>query len=988
MSAHTVWLGPPGSGKTTRLLEALRGPLRDFRDDFRLIVPTATMAGHLRHALARQGLVLRSNTILTVTGHARELAGQPRLVSAPALEMYLGEILARRCPPEFRELRELPGFLPLLAATLEELANAGCDAYTWQGFLSLEPGSRPVAQAIAALWPELQARTASEGLLTRHQYLQRAAQALRDGALPQVRSFFWDGFTRLAAAERDLIRAQAERGAVTVTLPAWMGAARGGLVALRREGFAIRRFTPVRPAPLRLLVCPATAEDEAAEIARRILEHHRAGRPWHEIGVIVRHREPYVPLLESTFARFGIPVRPYFATPVAAHPVARLFAAAVEALLSGWKWEPLLDAILSPAGLAGACPACASFEYKLREELPNTGLERPRELARALPGAPPLLAFLNHLAGFEAWREAVDSPAGWSLRLAALNSLLAPPRSGPGPGLGDVAPQIPPPDLGPLAANRPDDAAGQIDIWRARAQAAAAWLGALAATAELLSAEPVSLPAFIEQAQPALRAAALPAPQFRRDAVHLIDAQEARQWELPVVFVCGLLEGLFPGLAQPDPLLGEALRSALRRRGIAVRTRAGRDAEERFLFDVALTRSTVELVLSYPRLNPQGEPTLGAFALERIPGLISAPPVACDVTLRPPAAPRIPPDSTLQARPNHQEFARGTPHDRPEFPVATPPDRGAIAAQTALSRGRITARAPLATAPLPLLPRPEAALSPAAAPALARRHPHFSPTGLETFLECPFHFFAQHSLRITDPPAAPEERFDAPERGKFIHAVLAQYHRLGGDLLARFQLEWSRTLKSLRVPASYRLELERARIVRSLRVYAADPPGQPGWEAHLEERFELPVGDAIVRGRIDRYEVGENGDCVLYDYKFSRPSSVASIVRKESAGRGLQAGLYLLAVQRKSLHPLSFYYVAVKGACALMGWDQPPDLDSLMNTAGQQAARAAREILAGRIAVAPIDEDSCAFCSFMDACRIREIGYRDHGEETAVAAGE
>ena len=946
MSAHTVWLGPPGSGKTTRLLESVRGRLREFRDDFRLIVPTATMAEHLRNGLAREGLVVHSSTISTVTGHARELAPETPLVTAAALEMHLGEILARRCPPEFRELRELPGFLPLFAKTIEELANAGCDADLWQGFLSLEPGSRPVVQAISGVWLELQERVEAAGLLTRHQYLQRAARALQDGALPAVRTFFWDGFSRLAAAERDLIRAQAERGAVTVSLPAWTGAARGGLIALRRTGFAIRRFAPVRAEPRRLLVCPATAEDEAAEISRRILEHHRAGRPWHEIGVLVRAREPYVALLESTFARFGIPVRPYFACALAAHPVGRLFTAAVEAVQSGWNWEPLLAAALSPAGLSGACPACASFEYALREELPGAGLERPRALARALPGAEPVVEFLDRLARFGAWREDALPPAEWALRLAALNSLLDPPRPDDGHGAYGAA----------TAGSGPFFNPAQINVWRARALAAAAWLAALNETASLLPNDPVSLSSFMDLAQPSLRDATLAHPEFRRDAVSLIDAQEARQWELPVVFVCGLLEGVFPHASQPDPLLGEALRSALRRHGIAVRTRSERDAEERFLFDVALTRATVELVLSYPRLNDDGEPTLGAFALGRIPGLLTAPPLACD------PAP-------------HRASAPPAPRDHHDFTVETPREHG-----------EFTAGTPLNTELSPVIRPAETALSPAAAPALTRLHEHFSPTGLETFLECPFHFFAQYSLKIADPPASPENRFDALERGKLVHAVLAQYHRLGGNLLTRFESEWFRTLAKLRVPTSYRLELERARILRSLRMYAANPPLQAGWAQYMEERFELPLGAAVVRGRIDRYEVADSGECVLYDYKFSRPSSVASIVRKESKGRGLQAGLYLLAVQRKSLHPMAFYYVAVKGACELKGWSQPLDLETLMSTANEQAARAAAQILDGRIAVAPIDPDSCMFCSFMDACRIREIGYRK--PQPAAAASE
>jgi len=109
-------------------------------------------------------------------------------------------------------------------------------------------------------------------------------------------------------------------------------------------------------------------------------------------------------------------------------------------------------------------------------------------------------------------------------------------------------------------------------------------------------------------------------------------------------------------------------------------------------------------------------------------------------------------------------------------------------------------------------------------------------------------------------------------------------------------------------------------------------------------------------------------------------------------GRGLQAGIYLQAVRHKVLRPLAFHYVAVKSACEMKGWDSQADLETLMTSAGEQAARAAEEILEGRIEVAPIDKDSCGFCNFMDACRIREIGYGTaegtEAETEAAGAGE
>lgn len=919
MGARTVWLGPPGSGKTTRMLDAVRRRLRDFGDGFRVVVPTATMAEHLRNGLAREGLTLRSNTIATVTGHARELAPSARLVTATALEMALGETLAAHCPPAFERTREMPGFLAQLAGTLDELINAGCDAYTWGGFLSLAPNVKPLLRELGGVWVKVQEQLRDAGLVTRHEWLHHASEALRNGALPGLDTFYWDGFSRLGAAELDLIFAQGERGDVTVSLPAWPGAARGGLLSLRRVGFAIRRFSPVRAAPRKVLVRPATEDDEVLEIARRVLDRHRNGRPWHEIGVVVRARNPYVPLLEAAFARFGIPVRPYFAQPLAAHPVSRLFSSALESLLSGWQWEPALEAVLSPAGLAGACPAVAQFEYKVRELLPGEGLERLRAIALAGNDAQPIAAFLDRLARFDAWRSETLSPTVWALRLASLTTLLAPPGfSGQG---GAALPRCTAQQ--PLSPER-------ISVWRARSAAARAWLAAVAKAASYLPDRPISLSALLAAAKPALRDATTPASEFRRDAVRLIDAQEARQWELPVVFVCGLLEGAFPRAPQPDPILGEALRGSLRRRQIAVRNRSDRDSEERFLFGVALSRATSELVLSYPRLNAKGEETLAAFALSHIDGLVDEPVPPCD----------------------------------------------------------------LASSPVAELPEVRPALqAPQLLAALATRHRRFSPTGLEAYIECPFRFFAGNTLKLADPPKAPGERFDALERGTLVHGLLAQYHRLHGDLLAMFRKEWERTLAKLRVPSGYHLELERILIERSLRMYSLRPPEQPGWEQHMEEKFQLPIGipeagGVDVHGRIDRYEVASNGDCVVYDYKFSRPSTVTGIVKDETMGRGLQAGLYLQAVRRKALRPLAFHYVAVKSACESKGWDKPADLDSLMISAGEQAARAADEILRGRIAVAPIDEDSCAFCSFMDACRIRQIGYRTAEEGEAAGAGD
>jgi len=90
------------------------------------------------------------------------------------------------------------------------------------------------------------------------------------------------------------------------------------------------------------VVRAANVERETEEIARRILDQAAAGRPFREIGVVVRP-ESYVPVLRTTFSRFGIPARFYFDDRLDRHPVTRFLAGAIDAMLGDgttWKRSP------------------------------------------------------------------------------------------------------------------------------------------------------------------------------------------------------------------------------------------------------------------------------------------------------------------------------------------------------------------------------------------------------------------------------------------------------------------------------------------------------------------------------------------------------------------------------------------------------------------------------------------------------------------------
>ncbi|MEI9811282.1 MAG: hypothetical protein WDO18_00785 [Acidobacteriota bacterium] len=91
---------------------------------------------------------------------------------------------------------------------------------------------------------------------------------------------------------------------------------------------------------------------------------------------------------------------------------------------------------------------------------------------------------------------------------------------------------------------------------------------------------------------------------MRRNVVHVLDAHEARQWSLPIVFVCGMTERHFPQHHRENAIVP------------GLQTEEDHDNNERLLYDIATSRATVETILSYPRFDENGQDTLPSFFLQ------------------------------------------------------------------------------------------------------------------------------------------------------------------------------------------------------------------------------------------------------------------------------------------------------------------------------------------------------------------------------------
>lgn len=897
--------GPPGSGKTTRLVERLKEAARDGRDDLRLLVPTATMAEHLLHELARTGLLARPRTIQTLWRFVESLVPDLPGVPAATLGYLVRRALERHAGDLFSPVAEFPGFQAALVALWEELDEAGAPLVGIAERLEQAGLAGEWARALEGIFCEMQAQLRRRGLYSRGERFQAAAERVASKGLPNLAAVFFDGFFRFAPVEIDLVRALAGRVEVVLALPDWPGV-QPVREALAGQVLREERLSRCRVEPKMVCVAARDQLEETEEIARRILEHACRGRALRTMGIVVRSFEPYVPVLRATLERFGIPARFYFAEPAAEHPAVARLVRLVEAKLAGWDHEQLL-------GVLRLCPASKALdrlEFDLMDRLPGRGLEPVIELVRGGP----LRRLLEAFRALEEWPEGEAPAQDWAERLKALAALFPLPEITDGAGHA------------------------QTLIWRTHSAALEVFTGAVEEAAAAVGLDrALGLGDFWREVEAALATSAVRPADRRRDVVHVIDVHEARQWELEVVFVCGLLERDFPRHHTEDPLLGDRVRMALREQGIALVTASERAQEEEFLFEVATSRATQELVLSYPRYDDKGEETLRSFLLEEF------------------------------LRRSCLGEVRAVPIRRPA--AREKPER-----------------------PFPRIQAPELIEG------LRARHPGFSPSSIETYLECPFRFFASYTLRLAAPPAAPADRLDALLQGKIVHEVLKALAE-GKALETVFDPIFEAACEEARVPSGYRREAVRLELLANLRRFPREELCF-GVEQTLETPFEWLFDEGLTLcGRIDRLDVLAGGPALVIDYKYSSAERLRELVGAHEAGQKVQGGLYLAAVRRAlGREPAGVLFCTLRGEPKWDGWHVPvsgletkgescaPDvLEARILLAEDTSRRAIGEIFSGRVEPAPADEEICGFCDFADICRVWEeaASARTAGGETS-----
>lgn len=856
--------GPAGSGKTTAVLQEFRSALAEDPAGALLVVPTATMAEHLRNRLARDGLVFRPGAVTTFSKLVGRSGARPAL-SPWGLLLAVERALERLDLAEYRAVAGSPGLSASLVQTISELSAAGCGS-------AVLPASTGLEKAFMAVFAAVEQEAAERGCLLPGERTREAAARLKQAGLGGPKKVWMDGFLSLTDPELAVVEAVAGQAELTVTLPLYepTAATRNALLAM---GFREQRSVRVRPEPRVEVFSAATRERETAEIARRVAEEARNGRPFREIGIVVRSSDAYLPALRAALERSGIPARFYFSPPLARHGTLQLLLRVVEAMLAGWDWEQTL------AALRLAAEDTDWIDFEVRKRLPGRGLEG----LKALAGQGPAGRLIEWLEAVDGWRGLKLPPEGWADRIGKLAGMAHPlrPREG-----ADHETAL---------------------LWRGQAAAVEQFAGALEeAAGSFPEGRKIPLAEFWQAAKTVLATAPLLVPDHRRNVAHVMSVYEARQWELPVIFVCGLVEKQFPRHHFEDPVFPDASRQVLQASGFRVRTSREKESEEAFLFELARTRAVARLVMSYPRSDGRDTETLPSFFLSGFP-----------------------PEETI--REEGGAWVRRAGAAAPQIG-----DPGLLAL-------------------------------------VGERHAAMRPTGLETFLQCPYRFFARETLRLEPPPPRPRERLDPRMQGSIVHKVLARFQREGQSLESLFERVFEEACREVWAPPGYRTESLRLQLLGDLRRFLAEGRWLPGPESDFERAFEWQAAPGLLlRGRIDRLDRTPGGEAVVVDYKYWRPGRVKEVKEDPAA---LQGPLYALGCRNTlGLEVAGVFYISLKKETKCAGWGWGLGFDGELSEEWlreglEKALRAAGEIRAGRIEPRPSDPEICEYCEFRDVCR-------------------
>jgi len=370
--------------------------------------------------------------------------------------------------------------------------------------------------------------------------------------------------------------------------------------------------------------------EEVARAIRRILERPPSERiPLDRIAVVTRDLKPYADHLEATFRRYRIPLRLGATQPLRAAPPARFITDILKIPRDGYRREAILGLLNTPYVRVAARThrgMLTETGYIDRVMLPfdERIAKRRREIAEALDQE----TDQGKRAALQGKLGRTDAAAKAFAELFAVLETLEPPAT-----LADHVERLSAAldrlGFDPAAHSLADTAAAAMGPLLSA-------LAELAREARMIAPERVvSLDEFAALTEAVFAETTIENRNRSEQGVEVLSLVDARGLDFDLVFVIGLNDGTFPLYHRDDPLIPDDLKlalnrplaTALRRRfgatapnalGRILRTRYDRNAEDWFLFFLALSMPEQEVVLSYSAADENGNPLLRSPFVEEV----------------------------------------------------------------------------------------------------------------------------------------------------------------------------------------------------------------------------------------------------------------------------------------------------------------------------------------------------------------------------------
>ncbi len=943
-----------------------------------ILVPHDSLADHLRQAIAQAGRGHVGVRFFSLMDFARECVedrlGQQGWRPLPRLAapLIIQKLLAQFGPEHlFSGLADQPGFPTGVLETLADCKHAGITADGLQTFLTrtrLTGAVRQKINGLATLYEQYQRFLTDRRLYDDQDMLEQAA--LVPEAPPGA--LFVYGFYDFSPLQRRLIAAALQDRDGLVFFPwrtgnayayatptlSWLRslglvytplthAADSELSRLHHSLFeevppqTTKEFVPDQiflasaadqPPSATHVRCLAAPSDsrEAREISRTILSLVRDHKVrFSEIGIVLRDPARYGPLLTETFENLGIPswlsdglpllhtsagqalhllsrllVEDYapdrmfeFLT-ISRPPYATLLPDIPAQHVQLDRWQALVQQAGIVSGTQEWQHSLARLERAYQAEAQGSG-QNSDQSATALPILRACIAFMHGLFAAAEPRPSQPSWQAWadySLRLYR-------------------------------AYSSPTVYTDQVEEL-------------LLDLAQLDLSE--STPSLEDWAQTVRQALATPRPACRTDGVFIGDLSAARGVGFQAVLIPGMVDGGFPRSVRQDPLLLDAERQHLAETlGCELAQRGQRHEEERLLFCLATQGANKHLILSYPSYDKlSGRPQLPSWYLLRVlEALRGQAQTFADLDAWSQRIPLTP----VYAGPVQQA------QDALEFHLATVEQ--ALASGDVSTLGYLPLASPAFSSAQQAIgqrldsPRLTVFDGVLEAPEAKHRLQHqlfpsglyVSPSALETYARCPFHYFLSYALGLTPTDATEDMAALSPrQRGLLLHDILYDFFsRLktanqlpleGQDpqLLVRRLMHLAdrhfahfAEIQPTGPPLLWELEQERLR-ERLTRLVHHETASGSAFVPHAFEvafgstrdfdeeqffpdrpvNFSLEDGEPIrLRGRIDRIDVSATGSKArIIDYKTGQAPR-----GRFARGTALQLPLYLFAA--RSLRP-------------------------------------------------------------------------------------